>query len=149
MTEIRFYHLQTQSLENALPEILEKALEREFKIIIKASTKEEVKLIDKFLWTSKSNDFIPHGYKKNRHETDQPIWITTKDENLNNANMLVLINEASSDNIDDMDLCCKIFDSNNTTALEQSRSSWKEFKDKDYELTYWQQDKNGKWSKRI
>lgn len=148
MTEIRFYHLQQKPLEVALPEILGKALEREFKIIIKTSSKEEVEAIDKFIWTFKKESFIPHGYKKNGTESEQPIWITTGDENPNNANMLVLVNSTPSDEIDNFELCCEIFNGNDNEIVEKSRARWKEYKDKEYQLSYFQQDGDGRWQKK-
>jgi len=148
MTEIRFYHLQQKNIEQALPEILEKALEHDYKIVIKVSDKEEVENIDKFIWTYKKDSFIPHGYKKNGTEKEQPIWITTKDENPNSANMLVLVNSTSSTEIDNFDLCCKIFDGNQSEIVETSRLQWKEYKEKNYNLSYFQQDVSGRWSKK-
>jgi len=149
MTEIRFYHLQQTSLENALPEILLKAVEREYKIIIKCSNKEEVEAIDEMIWTYRKDSFIPHGCKKNGFENEQPIWITSKDENVNNANMLLLINNAESELIENFDLCCKIFDGADNEILEKSREHWKEYKNKDYGLSYFQQDEQGKWLKKV
>ncbi len=51
MTDIRFYHLQQKKLEQALPEILSKALERGMRAVVKAGSKESVEALDAALWT--------------------------------------------------------------------------------------------------
>ena len=137
-----------KTLEQALPEILSKALERDFRITVKSTDKEHLEEIDKFLWTYNPESFLPHGYLKNGHESEQPIWLTTKDDNPNDSKLLILVNGAASDKIDDMDLCCEIFDGNNDEAVKQARTSWKEYTEKGYELAYFQQDDNGKWQKK-
>ncbi len=45
MTEIRFYHLQKQRLEDALPGLLEKARERGHRIVVQAGSAERVKML--------------------------------------------------------------------------------------------------------
>ena len=56
MTAIGFYHLQRMALEQALPKLLEKALERELKVVVLAGSEERVlleaagKAEDELLW---------------------------------------------------------------------------------------------------
>jgi len=148
MTKINFYHLQKKTVNEALPEILNKALERNLRIIIKVDSKDEVADIDKNLWTYSDESFIPHGCKKNGMAEDQPIWITDKDENPNNATMLAIIDSAESSLIDSMEICCEIFDGNNDEVVAKSRTRWKEYKERNFELAYFQQDEQGKWQKK-
>ncbi len=42
MTAIGFYHLRRMGLERALPKLLEKALERELKVVVLAGSEERV-----------------------------------------------------------------------------------------------------------
>jgi len=42
MTEILFYHLQGQKLESVLPALLEKSLERGWKVVVQGSTEERI-----------------------------------------------------------------------------------------------------------
>lgn len=39
MTEILFYHLQQQPLEKVLPTLLEKSLERGWRVVVQASSR--------------------------------------------------------------------------------------------------------------
>jgi hypothetical protein len=41
MTEIHFYHLQRQSLERALPQLVEKCLERGWRCVVQAASDEQ------------------------------------------------------------------------------------------------------------
>ena len=148
MPEVRFYHMMQKKLVEALPEILSKALEREYRIIVKAGDRELLKEIDENIWTYKASSFIPHSMTKNNHASEQPIWLTTGDDNPNNAKMLMLIDGVNSDEIDKMDLCCELFDGNDEDVVSTVREHWKEYKDKGYELSYFQQDEAGKWFKK-
>ena len=45
MTEVRFYHLQRKTLEDALPQILEKTLERGWRAVVMAGSEERVEAL--------------------------------------------------------------------------------------------------------
>jgi len=148
MTEIRFYQLSKKNVLEALPEILGKALARDFKIVIKTTDEDSVKEIDNYLWTYNNESFLPHGYKKNKNQSDQPIWITAGDDNPNNANMLVLINNTEVKDLSKTELCCKIFTGSDKEILDNACSTWDEYKKNGFNLSYFKQDDNGKWHKK-
>lgn len=148
MAEIRFYHLHKKKASEALPEIIGKALERNFKILIKTTDEEKTKEIDEYLWTYDAESFIPHGSKTGKRSSEHPVWITSKEDNPNGANMLIIFNGAETGDISSMDLCCELFDGNDEKTLETTRSRWKEYKEKGFELSYFQQDENGRWDKK-
>lgn len=148
MTEVRFYHLQRKTLEQALPEILGKASERGFRAVVMLGSAVRVEAINALLWTFDPNSFLPHGSKKNGHAKDQPIWLTTEDENPNAANLLVLADGATSGNVGGYDLCCEIFDGSDEQMLATARERWKAYKEQEFELSYFQQDDSGKWQKQ-
>jgi DNA polymerase-3 subunit chi len=148
MTDIRFYHMQQKKLEQALPEILGKALERQYRIIVKAGSIERLEALNNSLWTSDPDSFLPHGMIKDGHEADQPVWLTTEDDNPNQATVLVLTDGATSAAVGNFDLCCEIFDGNDDAAVAAARERWKTYKDKGYSLAYFQQDDAGKWQKK-
>ena len=61
MTEILFYHLQGMSLESVLPPLLEKSLERGWKVIVQGGLEERIEALDALLWTYRDDGFLPHG----------------------------------------------------------------------------------------
>ncbi len=148
MTEVRFYHLQKQTLDDALPMILEKARQAEFKVVVQLSDKGEVDRMNKHLWSYKPDSFLTHGSYKEGFEAEQPIWLTASDENLNNANALILTQGVVREDISSYDLCCEMLDGRNSDAVAQARARWKVYKETGYEVTYWYQDDAGKWDKK-
>ncbi len=147
MSEIRFYHLESQSLDQALPALLSKALSTGRRIVVKAHNEKEVERLNSHLWSYNSSGFLPHGSAKDGRESEQPIWITAEDENPNGAEILILTHGVEAENISGFSLCCEIFDGRNEEALNLARTRWKTYKDTDYDLTYWKQNASGGWEK--
>ena len=51
MTEVLFYHLQNMSLESVLPPLLEKSLERGWRVVVQSTSQERTDALDAHLWT--------------------------------------------------------------------------------------------------
>lgn len=148
MTEVRFYHLQKIPLERALPQLLEKTLERGWRAVVMAGSGERVAALDSHLWTYGKDSFLPHGTAKDGHAEHQPVWLTDADENPNGANVLFLVDGAESDNLRRYELCCEIFDGNDDEAVARARRHWTACKEVGLSLTYWQQGERGGWEKK-
>jgi DNA polymerase-3 subunit chi len=148
LAEVRFYHLQRQRLEEALPALLEKARERGFRIVVQAGSPERVKALDSLLWTYRPESFLPHGSGMASPSTapDQPIWLTAAEENPNTADMLVLVDGATAD-VAPYTLACEMFDGLDEDAVAAARQRWTEYKAAGHAMTYWQQGERG-WEKR-
>lgn len=146
--EIRFYHLQSQSLGQALPALLSKVIEKKHRVVVKLPDQGRVEALDSHLWTYEPNSFLPHGSKKSGNAEQQPIWLTCDDENPNDADVLILAEGAVFEQMDEFSLSCEIFDGQDQDALQVARARWKTFKDQGYDLTYWQQTANGGWDKK-
>ncbi len=148
MTEIRFYHLTRATLESALPQMLEKTLERGQRAVVRASSEDRVEALTSWLWTYRDRSFLPHGSAKDGHGELQPVWLTDQDERPNGAQVLFLTDGAASARLDDYELCAVLFDGNDEAALAAAREQWRGLKDSDHDLTYWQQDAQGRWEKQ-
>lgn len=144
MTEIRFYHLEQQSIEQALPLLISKIYDKGHKIIIRSENEKQIEKLNTLLWTSDPNSFLPHGSLKEGDADMHPIWLTTKDENPNEADVLVLLDGCVSAIQDKFTICCEMFNGNDPDILKRARNNWKTYKDKDVSLSYWQQ-KEGHW----
>ena len=55
MTEIRFYHMQTQTLDEVLPKLLLKAYAQDKHIIVKTVDDKAAEHLNKHLWTFHPN----------------------------------------------------------------------------------------------
>src|SRR5688572_7143762 len=95
MTEILFYHLQRQPLERVLPTLLEKSLERGWRVVVQASSDERVEALDAHLWTYRDDGFLPHGTRKEADAAEQPVLITSSDDNVNGAQVRFLVDGAA------------------------------------------------------
>ena len=51
MTEALFYHLERQKVEDVLPVLLLRTLERGWKAVVQAGSRERLEAIDSHLWT--------------------------------------------------------------------------------------------------
>lgn len=148
MTEVLFYHLEKQSLEKVLPQLLEKTLERGWRACVQAGGEERVEALSHALWTWREESFIPHGTARDGNAELQPIWITESDENPNSAVVHFLVDGASIENFAGLVRAVYLFDAADAQALEQARARWKEVKALGHDVTYWQQDEAGRWVKR-
>ncbi len=146
--EISFYHLTRTTLEAALPQMLEKTLERGQRAVVRAGSAERVEALNGWLWTYKDRGFLPHGSAQDGHAALQPVWLTETDERPNDAQVLFLTDGATSEEVADFERCAVLFDGNNETALAAARAQWSGLKDAGHDLTYWQQNDEGRWEKK-
>ncbi len=148
MTEIRFYHLQRKTLDQALPEILQKALAGERKVVVRAPDQQETERLNDHLWTFRPDVFLPHGSAKDGNPDLQPIWLTDKEENPNGADVLIVTGGAAYDNAEEFSLCCEMLDGNDETQTAAARKRWKLYKEAGHTISYWQQSESGGWENK-
>jgi len=148
MTDIAFYHLERSLLETALPQLLEKTLEAEERALVLAASDARVEALADVLWAYKNESWLPHGTVKDGFAGQQPIWLSTLDENANDATFLFLIDGAKSDHVGSYQRCFEMLDGNDPDAVAAARGRWKMYKDVGYTLAYWQQTATGGWSKK-
>ena len=137
--------MEQSTLDQALPAIAMKAYGAGKRIIIKTPDEKETKRLDDHLWTFHPTSFLPHGADKGE---SQPVFLTHKDANPNDADTLILTHGSVAEDIGAFDLVCEMLDGRVETQIAAARARWKEYKAAGHDLTYWQQDENGKWNKR-
>src|SRR5437588_5983500 len=91
MTEVLFYHLQRQPVERVLPALIEKSLERGWRVVVQAASEERVEALDAHLWTFRDDSFLPHGTVRQGELREQPVLLTLDDDNPNGAAVRFLI----------------------------------------------------------
>lgn len=148
MTDVRFYHLQRRSLEETLPQLLEKILERGSRAVVMAGSDERVEALATHLWTYDQRTFLPHGTARDGNAAEQPVWLTSSEENPNGADVLVLADGATVQDIAGFKICCELFDGNDADAVSAARARWKEYAAAGHTVTYWQQTDRGGWEKK-
>ena len=143
MTEIRFYHMTRSSLEQALPQLLEKTLSLNLRAVVMAGSPERIEALTQHLWTYNPNNFLPHGNAKDGSADMQPIWLTPHDERPNQASVLFLTDGAQSERVGEYERVCEIFDGNDENAVASARKRWGGYKSAGFDLSYWQQGDKG------
>jgi DNA polymerase III subunit chi len=149
MTEILFYQLQRQPIERVLPALLERSLERGWRVVVQAATDERVEALDAHLWTYREDGFLAHGTYREGEADAQPVLLTVHDHNPNAANVRFLIDgvpvpaDAAA-----YQRIVLLFDGEDEDALAAARGHWADAKANGFDVTYWQADEHGRWEKK-
>ena len=147
MTEIWFYHLETQPLERALPVLLEKTLERGWRAVVETSSRERASAIDTLLWSYRDDSFLPHGIAGEASDPDQPVLITMDEGNPNAANVRFFVDRAVPRTGEGYERIFYLFSGHDPDAVTEARAAWKGLTEGN-SLAYWQQDDSGRWVKK-
>ena len=149
MTEVLFYHLQHQPLERVLPNLLEKSLERGWRVVVQAASSERVEALDTLLWTYRDDSFLPHGTARDGHAESQPIYLTSEaGDNPNGATVRFLVEGADLETYGGYTRVVHMFDGRLPEAVQAARLSWQRARAADCEVTYWKQNENGRWERK-
>jgi DNA polymerase-3 subunit chi len=149
VTEILFYHLLRQPIERVLPALLEKSIERGWRVVVQASSEERIEALDAHLWTYRDDSFLPHGTWRDAHASEQTILLTVSDDNPNRAAVRFLLDGAPLPaDAAAYDRIVLIFDGEDPDAVGAARGRWSEAKQAGFAVTYWQPDENGRWQRK-
>jgi DNA polymerase III subunit chi len=108
--EVWFYHLERTGLDQALPELLEKTLQRGWRAIVRSPVAERVEHLDAWLWSYRDDSFLPHGPAGEAMAARQPILLTTGEDNPNGADALFLVDGAEPGSLAGFKRCVVLFD---------------------------------------
>ncbi|MEO7222280.1 MAG: DNA polymerase III subunit chi [Devosia sp.] len=147
MTDVLFYHLESQPLERVLPTLLEKTLERGWRAVVETSSRERASAIDALLWTYRDDAFLPHGIAGDESEADQPVLIAMDAQNANAANVRFYVDRAVPSSAEGYERIVFMFSGHDPDAVTEARVAWKGLLAGNT-LTYWQQDATGRWVKK-
>ncbi len=146
--EVYFYHLEQRSLDQVLPTLLERSLERGWRAAVQASSKERVEALNTLLWTYREDSFLPHGTGSDGAPAAQPIYLTDDEDNPNDAMVRFLVDGATLGDASTYTRVVHLFDGRDPDAVAQARAAWAAAKDKGYQVSYWQQDAEGRWQQK-
>jgi DNA polymerase-3 subunit chi len=148
VTEVRFHHLERRRIDQALPPLLERALEEGRRVLVRASSDEMVAALNERLWTYDDASFLPHGAAGDGDPMTQPIFLTSEVENPNAATMLVQLPGADTGEADEaFDLVVLLFDGRDEAELAHARGEWRRLKDAGRAISYWRESDEGGWER--
>ena len=148
MTEVYFYHLEREPLERVLPGLLEKSLERGWRVVVQVGSEERRDALDAHLWTYREDGFLPHATEKDGNAAAQPIWLTVGGENPNNASVRFLADGAELGDFTAYQRVVMLFDGNDSDAVQRAREVWTASRSAGHAAVYWQQAASGRWEKK-
>jgi DNA polymerase-3 subunit chi len=147
-TEVYFYHLEHRTLDDVLPNLLERSLERGWRAAVQAASEERVEALDTLLWTYKEESFLAHGTARDGSPEAHPIYLTSEQDNPNAADVRFLVDGAELADAEPYRRIVFIFDGRDEEAVKRARAQWQDAKAKGLSASYWQQDAEGRWQKR-
>jgi DNA polymerase-3 subunit chi len=151
MTEALFYHLERRALEDVLPGLVEKSLERGWRALIRCDSAERAEALDRLLWTYEEASFLPHAQQGDGDPARQPVLITMEGGNANAANILFLVGGAAApawDGVAGLARVVLMFDGRDAQTLAAARASWKDAKAAGHDVTYWKETPAGRFEKQ-
>ena len=148
MAEIGFYHLTSLNLAAGLSKLLLRAHGSGMRVLVSGRTDACIDHLNEALWKLDPNSFLPHGSTKEPQAENQPILLTTDGRNQNRATALMIVEDAPFENAAAYDRIFYLFEDRDETLKTTARQRWKEWKDGEHPLVYWQQEPNGSWQKK-
>ena len=151
MTETLFYHLERRSLEDVLPGLVGKSLERGWRAAIKTDSSERSDALDTLLWTYDDQSFLAHAQLGDGDAAEQPVLITVEEGNPNSAQIVFYVGGAMPsdwEQLNDLARVVLLFDGRDEAALANARGAWKDARGAGHDVTYWKETPNGKFEKQ-
>ena len=148
MSEVRFHHLERRRVDEALPRLIERALEEGQRVLVRAPSEDMAAALNERLWTYDDASFLPHGAAGDGDPTTQPIFLTSEVANPNGATMLVRVSGAEVAEGDEaFDLTLLLFDGRDEASLAHARAEWRRLKDGGHAISYWRESDEGGWER--
>ena len=150
MAEVRFYHLTERPLESVLPVMLEKSLERGWRVAVRGGDPARIEALSAHLWTYREESFLPHGTPEDGNAARQPVWLSCEPAIPNAANTLFLIDgaKAAPEELAEIETTAILFDGLDEAAVAGARAQWKAVTGAGLKAVYWAQGDQGAWVKR-
>lgn len=135
-----FYHIEQGSLDAAIAPLIEKCLERRWRVLV-VGHEETLERLDRALWTARDDAFIPHGRGKLKPET-QPVLLSPEPVNANGAKVALLLDGADAD-ANQFERIMVVFEGANEAARAKARQQYKAALDGAVTARYFQQERGG------
>ena len=148
MSEVLFYHLTESTLQDALPGLLERSLGRGWRAVVQTGTEERRDALDAHLWSFRDDSFLAHGTDRDPHAAEQPVLLTTTDDNPNGAQIRFLVDGAVPPDLSSYERAVFLFDGHDAVQVAAAREHWKAAKAGGHAVTYWQQTPDKRWERK-
>ena len=145
MAELWFYRLEARPASEVLPQLLEKSLERGWRVVVELGNAEAIAKVSQSLWAAQPESFLAHAHEGDG--TDQPIWLTAGDDNPNSAQVRIFIEGAVPKDINGLERAIYLFEDGDQPAVEAARERWKLAREQGTTARYFIH-KDGRWNEQ-
>lgn len=150
--EYWFYHLEQTSLEAALPQLLEKSLERGWRARVQFGSAEAMSQMNTYLWSYRKDSFLAHGIDTEPMASQQPILLSSNpdfsDSDDGASDIIFLVGGAAANDTSGASRCVTMVDSRDERGAALARERWQKAKADGQDISYWRQDEQGRWKKQ-
>jgi len=149
MAAVAFYHLTRQGADDALPPLLAKTLAAEKRALV-CCDENRLGQFSTAIWSRQPDSWLPHGVagKDDQDAAICPIWLTgDAGANPNSATFFFFLDGRDPSPPDEAERVFVLFDGRQQAAVAEARSQWTNLGDAGHELSYWQQDETGRWTR--
>ncbi len=137
-----FYHIEHTSLDAAIAPLIEKCLDRKWRVLV-VGREETLERLDRALWTFREDSFLPHG-RATKDVARQPVLLSTEAAPVNGAKVALLLDGSDADAVS-FERCMVVFDGGDETARAKARQQFKTASDGGAVARYFQQERGGGW----
>lgn len=140
-----FYHVEHATAEAAAPALLEKCLERRWRVVV-AAEQETLARLDPLLWTWRDDSFLPHGMM-GPNAARQPILLHPSADPANGARVALLMDGRSADGAQ-FDRCMVLFNGGDEAVRSIARKQYQAAEAAGAVTRYFQQTQGGGWTEK-
>jgi DNA polymerase III subunit chi len=146
---VLFYHLTRGPLEDTLPVLLSRSLDRGWRVVVRGTDPARLDWLDQKLWLGPEDGFLPHGVAGGPHDADQPVLLTCTPDIPNGAACLMAVDgaEVTEAEVQALERACILFDGHDPQALAAARVQWKRLTGAGLAAEYWSEE-SGRWAKK-
>jgi DNA polymerase-3 subunit chi len=145
---VLFYHLTRSPVVDTARSILQRALKKDWRVMIRGTDRRALEELDAQLWLGPQDDFLPHGMEGGPQDADQPVLIGLGSIG-NAAQGLMLVDgaEPAPDELARLDRVWILFDGNHAARLQHARAQWAMLTEAGHSAQYWSEEA-GRWEKK-
>ncbi|MFV0336057.1 MAG: DNA polymerase III subunit chi [Tropicimonas sp.] len=146
MGQALFYHLTRHPLDVTLTLLLEKSLQRGWRVMVRGRDEGRLDWLDRKLWLGPEEGFLPHGLAGGEHDADQPVLLGTGPQIANGAGCLISVDgaEVTVEEVAALERACILFDGRDAAAVQHARGQWKALTGGGAKAQYWSEE-SGTW----
>ena len=145
MSEVYFYHLTRQRVDQALRPLLGKCLANGWRVLIRGREEAEIRQLDDALWQGPAEEFLPHGLAGAAQEADQPVLMALEGHKAQHDCLICVGGSAvTADEVLASKRVCILFQDDNGLHMQTARSQWRSLTEAGIAAKYWSQAK-GNW----